>query len=257
MKDILSKNKIYLVLIVIIIVYLLVILLVVGNRHDNKNKYLYIAFSDSSIWLYKDSRYENVDRNRDDYNWLNFELYNKEGIIGKYRLYNYNSKWYAYDDNKQEIDVGSFIAFNGNISYKLLSNYEGNFNENDLSNLNKLLDGIKIINISDLTTKRKIEVDIDSDKKNEFIYVVSNIGNDYDDKKFIIVYVYDESGYHVLEKKQYDEGQLINNVYDVNYIINIDKSKTYDIIVTDVTEDGVCNSLYSIKNKEYVKMIGC
>ena len=200
---------------------------------------------------YKDGKF--IDIKEDEFDEMTtFSVYSNK-YLGKYNMLLVDDTWLIYNLDKSDTNIKYlYIAAKGNKKYKFIDFSIQKLNENDEVNLSKILKEYKINNYNELSVNQKIEIDIDKDGENEFIYSVSNVNSSYDeDKKFSFTYILDDGKYTYLNTKVFDENQDYMDVYQsyVYFILEFDKK--YNIFTVNVGSEDQTVNIFTKQSGKY------
>lgn len=213
---------------------------------------------DGKNWLRKTtlSQYDNKE----------YELYIDQEYKGDYELGYIDNQWYYYPEpncTATDINCGGESLFNKNF-IAISGNREVDVKKYDIIDVDKSEISPYYNNIGIVESERmkiqKISMDFDNDKKEEKLYIVSNVFmmNDHAQKYYSVLFMVDEKDIIILYKNITDV-ETENCDITVSNILDISKNKKYSIISRCIYNDmkGSCHELYELRNGKYVTVKKC
>ena len=253
-------KKKYIIIGSILFVYL-VLMVLVFNLKLFKNQ-TYIMVGNNGKIKY-DSGY--VDMDKSDaylYNWQWYHVYDDNKYLGKYKIRNYNDRWYAYDKANNYVKTSaSFLAIKSNRKYSVPQYKVEELGEADLSLLDKILKENGIREYETLYQNQKIVMDFDGDDENEQLYNVSNLYESNDSKFFSLLYYVDNDKVRILIKKITDKDNAFDAYnYTIQNLIDLKDNQKIELIIQRSCYSLSCNDcyeIYQLKFGKYKKIKGC
>jgi len=231
-----------------------------NNIENNENKnpvkpiYKYLVINNSDIWNYANNNWFTEKENRVEDK--KFKIYVNNEFFGNYYL-KYTTKWNIFNENKKFINYnGNILAYTEEFNVKVKNFTKENVADVDLNRINLILKGS--FSFEDLSNQEKIIVDLDNNGVTDKIISVSNIDSENQNKYFNLVYVDINGAIKVLLNDVVEiKNLLIEPIYNIEYIVNIENNKYDNIIIKKgyFSDAGTTNSLmYQYVDNEY-KMI--
>lgn len=259
-------NKIYIKLLIGILMFGIITFVFFGipelKKRKNLNNSTNIVIDYNTFWSYdKENKWIN-NSNKIVFGNNKYNVYINKEYKGLYDIELSNDKWYYFDNNNNDMDFeGSLFAYNGSRKISMIDYSINTIAEDDLNYVIKAIDdkSINQINLSDLTVNEKVLLDLDNDGKNEEIYAISNFFCELCDdvKKFYsIAFIVDNNKITILNKSIGDDYYSMN-LYQINYIIDLDKDNNYEIVLSKSTagNNNIYNELFIKTRKGYKKAI--
>lgn len=251
-KETLSKNKVYIIIVIILLLYLGITYTVYKKNQKKENNTEYFV-TNNSKYIYLEGNLKKIE-NELELNWKDYNVYIDNKFLGKYKL-QYNNKWYVYNDQHDPIKYeGNVLAFT-NENIKVYEFNRQDITQEEIERINSYLTK-ENINIVDYNTyDSKIEYDMDNDGIKEKIYRINSKINNNNDNIFSLILV--EKGNKLIKVKS----NVANNesyekimIYDLYGIINIDKDNELEIVITEMkySQPNKRNEIvYKLKNNRY------
>ena len=250
------SKKTYIILIGILVVFFLVMFLIFGLDNIKKDSYDTTIVTDNAVWTMKKQRWDNVT-DFTNLNWKKYDVYTDNIKKGEYYLW-YNSKWYAFDKDKNAILLdGNLLGIKSNYDISVLSFDISEID--DYNYINSILEENDLPTDSEYTSSYKVELDYDSDGEEETFYVISNaFPMDFNpDKIFSIVFmVKNEAIYPIYTNIEDNMGFNGCKPY-INSFIDVDSDSKYEIILNcgKYSVSSTTSMLYEFKNNEFKMVI--
>lgn len=231
-----KKKKRYIVILVGLAVYVVIMLLALGDDLQIPSKdELTLIVEDSTIWSYSEGKWLNITNEKtvESLNWLDYNVYIDNKKIGDYYLWNDDSNWYIFDDNKQAISKdGTLLAYRSNYDIKIK-----NFSSQEIRNyyhVTKVLQDNNLNVPSSYELATQTTLDIDNDGQKETFYFVSNAfpieGNP--DKVFSFVFMVKNSEIYPIYS-EIDKNEGVNGCRPfLTAVLDIDKDNKYEMVIS-------------------------
>ena len=251
-----SKKRTYIVLIVIILVFFLVMFLMFGLDNIKKAKYETILIvDDNTAWKYKKNKWINVISSSDfkTLSWKKYKVFENREELGEYYLW-HDDKWYAFDDDKNAINIGGNIfAYDSNIDINMY-----NFEEEEIEDftyVNKVLSDNNLDVSDDFTTSYKVSFDFDNDGSIEDFYVISNAFTMDSNPKYIcsIVFMVKSDNIYSLYSDITPNSSFNGCKPYFTNILDVDNDKVYEFILScsQYSVSDTVNMLYKYEDNEF------
>lgn len=171
-------KKVYIILFVLLIIFFIIMFSLFGVEEVTQQSYssTIILGDNNTVWRYdnKNWTYLSSPSSLQDLSWSKYNVFDNNKYIGKYLLWNDDDRWYAFDDDKNAIQIdGSLLGISSNYDLKV-----GMFQEtkiSDKSSINYVLKDNDLSLSSEFTSLYKIDFDIDGDSLEEEFYIMSNV----------------------------------------------------------------------------------
>lgn len=258
-------KKNYITLLAVLIIFGIVVFILVGipelKKREALKKSTNIVIGYDTFWSYdSENKWRNMDK-KIVYGSKKFSVYIDKKFKGNFDIDLINDKWYYFNsENNEESYQGELFAHNGSRNIKLVDYNSSLITVDDLKYLNDIFDNIDIsaIILNDLLIGQKVTIDIDNDSKNECIYSISNFYCEQCNKNkyFSTVFIVDNNNVTILDKSYNENDYYEIPLYSLEYIIDIDENKNYELILSRTTAGN--NKTYHelfIKNKEIYKKV--
>ena len=252
-----------------IIIGILICILIAGTiilkRVNIDIKEAYISIGNSSLIEVKDDNWKYVASNRlSNFEWNKFDIYAGNEYIGNYNI-QYNNIWYIFDDNYNSVNYNNMLFMIRDTNSYLYDFERKEINDDDLVDVKKNLDKLKIVYEDGKIGGYKIYIDIDDDGVNEVLFNIGDISDDTisDDGTIIndnygniysLIYLVKDDKIYFLEKSiQNQEDYYTMPYYDIAYIAKIGNNNNYKFIIYKSyfgSEDINCYSVYEFKNNK-------
>ena len=177
--------------------------------------------------------------------WTKFNVYSNQEYVGKFSV-NVNNKFYFFDDKIKSHEIEyPFIAFGVDLNIKLVNYKEDSISDNDTVIINNYLKSKKNNYTGQFNVLKKYDVDLNNDKNNDYIYVVSN--QLYTDNYIYSVFAYVDSKYIDISYLSKDDNY---KSYDLAWVLSVGNDNYNDIILKDnSSEKGNCYLLRYANDK--------
>lgn len=239
------------IIVVISIVALYILLAFVISNYVGNDTYLLMG--ENVRFHYHNGEWTN-DENEEKY--TNCQVYDKNdySYLGKYTA-SYTSDWHI-DMNKSVIN-NDVLLFRSNKKLKLLS-IKRNYELED-SEVKKALAKFKLP--TDGYLGYYVSADIDNDGNIEYIYSITNVdvgmyrkASEY----YTLIYMVKDND--IIEISLEKSNMYLSSVYEIGYILNVDKNSDYELIIT---KGGIIKEtnemyadMYGLIDGKYVKLVG-
>lgn len=234
----LKKNKTYVIVIVVLIIYLIVFRIVSLNLNKENSKYASIVVDGINIWEYKNSTW-NILGEDEFVNDEIYDLYSSTEFYGDYNVRVNNGKLYAFDSKYNSLKYnGSIMGINSNYDINVIPVSFYGVNDSDRNILNGYINNNYTYDI------KRFNVDIDSDKEEEFLYVIEYFENNA--SLYSEIYYYDGGLRDVIS----NDGSRYN-IYDIAYVVDINNDKKYELIVSSDYLGNVSYKVYKLSGKNF------
>lgn len=260
-----KKTYIFFLSSIIIFGIIVFILFGIPELKNSKSviKNLNIIIGHDTFWGYDKKSGWDVKTKNIIYGNKTYNVYIDSNYKGKYDIELVNETYYFYDKNINKVNYsGDLFAYSGDANIIINNDYNtSQIGLDDIKYVNKFINELKNEKISlfDLTTNKKIEFDIDNDKKDEQIYILSNFGCDncQNSNYFSLVFIVDNNKASLLSKSYSENDYYGINFYDLAYIIDINNDNNYEIILSKSTfgNNKTYHELFEKTKKGYIKVI--
>lgn len=231
------SKKVYIILFIVLFIFFIVMFSLFGVDNIKQEQYSStIIVGDSSVWKYDNKRWLNI-RTRtslDELSWQKYHIFVNNEEIGEYNLWYNSDRWYAFDDQKNAIQVdNTLIAYKANYDIKIKS-FEIVDVEND-NYVNQVLQKHNIGLSSIPTSKYKIKFDFDNDQIEEDFYIISNaFSTDTEPEKTysIAFYVKDDNIYYLYENVESSYGSYDGCKPYYNAFLDVNNDNIYELILS-------------------------
>ena len=243
-------NKKVPIIIICILLLIIVSLLFIfkddlKDNEENTETY-YLVIGDDTIWSYdgkwKAVGYENVNNKK-------MNVYIDSNYVGLKTL-KYGTKWNVFSGNNYEYYEGNMLAMSDNFGDIL----KFSITDIDDADLNKINNILKLkLSLEDISIVEKVSIDLNNDGKLDSIVNVSNLDSEDEVSYFNLVYTVIDGDVNVLINEVIDVKDYFNApIYNVNYILNIDK-ENYIVIKKGYFSDAgkTGNNLYEFIDGKY------
>ena len=239
-----DKKKSIIIISVVLIICLLIVFLVSSLSSNNYSHYYLVL--DNEIIKYEDESYTKVDPS--DMDKESFKILSLKTYLGNffYDHYDYDSSniFFMKEDKSYLFDK-PLLGLQDNAEY---INYEKiNLEEEELLSFIPTFDKVNIDNTSFFTEASKVEIDLDNNGEIDYIYNFLYEGEDEsDDFSTIIVEI--NGNRSILDE---DIPKEVDNIYEITkmsleYILDLDNDKNYELIFTKTTSDNPEYSIYKL-----------
>ena len=173
--------------------------------------------------------------------------------MGNYYSDHYDSESdliFFKQDDKSYVFKDSIIGLQNNVDY--IEFEKLSFDKDDLELLNSIYNGRRFDSIKEFTEASKVVIDLDNNGVDDIIYnAIYELDNDY---IYSVIFVNLNGNIQILDEDQgYDEGKrVVNTIFLLEYIIDINKDKKYELIFSKYNSDVPSYSIYSLED-EYVE----
>lgn len=232
--------------ILIIIISILIIILI--NNSNSNSTYIII---DNEVIKYEDGLYNTVPF-EESIDKL-FRIMAQGNYMGNYYSDHYDSESdliFFKQDDKSYVFKDSIIGLQNNVDY--IEFEKLSFDKDDLKLLNSIYNGRRFDSIKEFTEASKVVIDLDNNGVDDIIYnAIYELDNDY---IYSVIFVNLNGNIQILDEDQgYDEGKrVVNTIFLLEYIIDINKDKKYELIFSKYNNDVPSYSIYSLED-EYVE----
>lgn len=250
-----GKKKDYIILYTLLGIYLIVTLCFYGYQEflkfREKQKNTYLIFGNSIKFQYENGEWTDIEDEK-KYNLINYDIYIDNVKLGNYKLQDFKSKWYLFDDNRNSIQYnGILLAVNTKRNFSTVDYEIKRIDKNDEIILNNILQKHQI-NKYKLNVNQKVTLDFDSDGVKETLYAISNAFIQDEQKSFALLFIIDDNETIILKQVYKDSGMKDEiPLMKIINIIDIDDDKKYEIIVDESYFNNIrpCSSMYQYDGK--------
>lgn len=251
-----KKLLLYIFLIMLAIVYIIIYIfdyqtigyLVIGGN-------TYIKYTKNNLKVEK-----NININP-KLNYKKYKIYDGEKFIDGYLKF-YNDDYLGdviytlYNNSIDEEKIyNSLLAYTGNINIDVADTIiTDKISDNDKNILRSKLNGITS-NLEDMEFK-KITVDINNDNQKEYIYYVYKYDTEIN-KIYNSIFMIDSNNNIIdIVGNDVSTGEDYKfNVYDINYVADVDMDGEYEVILSSFYEESLTNyEIYKLKNSKFEKL---
>lgn len=218
----------------------------------------------NTVWKYENKRWK-VINNISSYDNQFYNLYIDNKLKGTYELGYMDAGWNYYEKDcfANSLDCKNyslvdekFIAIAGDRDVTLKKFKVINVDKSEIREIMKELH----ISESENMKIEKIVLDLDNDKTDEEIYIISNVfmQNEFVNKYYSILLI--KKGKKIMTLyKNITDTENENCDIQVPYILDMSVNKKYSIISQCMYNDlvGSCHELYEWYNGEYKRVIKC
>lgn len=255
-----KNKKKYLFLLIVLLSYFAVIFVIFGlDNLKSKLDNIHIILSPNIKWSLSKGKWENIDGQVNLYNLQKYELYVNHKYLGNYKTL-YNEKWRFLDDDNHSVNyVGNVFGYRGNRKVEMID-FQYQQISSDLI-LSQVLEREKLSAFDDYIIKRRIEIDLDNDQKDEYIYEVGNVFNfeTSDHYSYSLLFVIDDKEIDMLRKEVASSEEMLDICSShIKDIIDINNDGNYELITSCIHYDLIpdCYQLYQMDNKgKYTSLI--
>lgn len=224
-----KDNKVIIVLLVLLFIFFIVMFALFGINNIKQDSYSStIIIGDSTVWKYNNKKWLNIrlSSSLEELSWKTYSIYSANEKLGDYQLWYSDNKWYAFDKDKNAVNLpDKFIAYDSNFKINML-NFEKKQVE-DYTYVYKVLEENSIPVDSTYSSIYKTSIDFDKDGIEEDFYIATNaLSFDSADKTF---------GFAFMVKNN----EIYQIYYDVDSNNYYDGCKPYYNTFLDVNNDGV------------------
>ncbi len=247
------SKKIPIIIICILLLIIVVLLFIFKDdlKSDNKNSEVYyLVIGDDTIWSYdgkwKNTSYQGVNNK-------SMDVYIDSNYVGLKTL-KYGSKWNIFSGNNYEYYEGNMLAISNDFG-TLVKFSITDIDNADLKKINNILK-LKL-SLEDISIVEKVSIDLNNDGKLDSIVNVSNLDSEDEVSYFNLVYTVIDGEVNVLINEVIDVKDYFNApIYNVNYILNIDK-ENYIVIKKGYFSDAgkTGNNMYQLIDGKYELVI--
>lgn len=250
-----KDNKVIIALLVLLTIFFIVMFALFGiNNIKQENYSTTIIIGDSTVWKYNNKKWLNIrlDSSLEELSWKEYDIYSNNEKLGNYQLWHNEGKWYAFDKEKNAINLpDKFIAYDTNFKLNII-----NFNKNqvdDYTYIYKVLEDNNIPTNSNYSSIYKTNIDFDNDGTEEVFYIATNaLSFDNTDKIFGFAFMVKNSEIYPI----YTDIDS-NNYYDgckpyYNTFLDVNNDGVYEFILTcgKYSKQGQIDMLYQwVDNK--------
>lgn len=252
-----EKKKIMIVISILAIYFVIMVVIYGFDRVKNKFYHLDFILTPNTYISYENGHFKDVT----DTSILgkNYQIYENHKFLYYGVLQYTNEKWYAFDNNKPLTLPEDFFAYHGNAKIDIVNFEEKEMSVNEISEAKKILVERGILFEPIFTKTKKIEIDINNDKKKETIYIISNtLGMEEQESYFSISYIKIKNKISILSSN------LSKDMYDVpsltlKEIIDVDQNKKYELLFRKIYFDqiGTCYEIFGYGKKGYQLLKEC
>ncbi len=261
MKKIEGKYKFAFILLILYIILMAIIFGPIILRGKTK---MYLLIGSTAKWKFENNEWEDIESNETDlYAFKNFDVYIDQKKFGNYQVAFSQSKWYLFQNNKTPVNYrGDFLGVRSNSDYQVAQFERVDLDESDNVYLEKVFKNHGFDKIERYQEGYKVLFDLDGDKKDETIYVVSNMfpSSFAPATIFNFVFVVDNEKIEMV----YEMTDAFTNLYNqckirLQYLIDVDNNNHYEIILNCgyYSTMGSCTSMYEKQGKKYVQIKAC
>ena len=219
----------------------------------------YLIINGENFYEYKDDQITTISFSDTDFENDRFNVYNDSKNRGSFYVSKDSSeyqfiKFFRSKGSDGYIPKLPFIALTQGM--ELINFTKEELNDKDIEDLKKLLLDKEINDFGKLFKSYKINVDLDNDKVNETIYVISNYDyvNVYDNM-FSMIYVNDDNKQYILEENYYTKDNIEDFIQlNVSYILDLNGDKNYTIVVSSSDNNTTIDNFYLKSNNYYRQM---
>lgn len=171
-------KKIYIILLILLVIFFIIMFSLFGVDEVTQQSYsaTIILGDNNTVWRYdnKNWSYLSSPASLQNLSWAKYSVFDNNEYIGDYLLWNDDDRWYAFDDDKNAVQVdGKLLGVSANYDLKV-----GNFQEqsvDDKTFVDKVLEENDLSVSSEFTSLYKINFDFDGDSQEEEFYIMSNV----------------------------------------------------------------------------------
>lgn len=225
----------YGIAILLIILYLFLYIFSTSIKKSDKKgeEPIYIVINTKHQFAYQNGKVSNaVDWNQ-IYGTKKFYSYNDSTYLGQYKLMQYDTALYLFDDNQNSVEYdGELFTYSSPQKIETVnSNFVSLDNEIKLV-LNELIQKNNLVMPAEnnLAFLQKIPVDLDGNGDNEIIYAISSYPDVQSLQAFSFLY-YEDNGklYELLSNSTLTTDNV--NYYSITQAMDLDNDKKKELIV--------------------------
>lgn len=237
-----KKYKGYIIVIGVLVVYFVFAFIFASRSKKMDSQYISIVIDGVSGWEYKNREWNTInDFTRID-ETIKYKIYSYNNYYGDYTIKVTNNYLYGFDSDYNSLQYnGSILAYNSNIDVNVLSFDYLSADSGDIFILKDILDKYSIYN----TSIKKVIIDLNNDNNDEYIYIL-NIYNDNNDSIFSGIYLYDNELKEIIKSNN-----SYSSVYNVAYILDLDKDNIFEIVISSNFYDNFSYSIYNFEDDNY------
>ncbi len=255
-----KSNKVYIILIVTLFLFAGILYLLIGLPSRNVEKReITILTGEKTAFQLKNGYWQAVNSSYEigKYDWEKYSVYLDDEYSGEYYLWNDGDNFRLFDLQKQAVHYTEKMLalranFNLNVkTFEIFENIDYNY-------VLEMLESHGISSNESLTVNNYLNVDIDSDGKEETIYVVSNafIEEVEPETTFSFVFMIKDNKTYMLY--EYQEKNLFGNALKpyIHSILDADGDGSYEILLTcsRYSIEKPIYTLYKFDNQKFKKL---
>lgn len=250
-----KTEKAHKIVIIGVIIYVIIMLIIfLPGYIRNRTEKLYILSGDFIKIKYENGQWYNIT-NSDDYKLKEFKVYESGQYKGDYKLM-FTNKYHLYDTSGQTVSYnGQLFAYTGSLEMSVIDIENGEITESDKSNIEKVLEEVKVFEYEDLNLFQKASLDVDKDGVIETVYCINNYyAEKIPSKAFSIVFIEKNGKIDIIKEKVISSDKIYQEPsYEINKILDIKNDKNYELMIEQSyfsrPEDS-CVQLYRLSGKK-------
>ncbi len=251
-----AKKKNYYILFMILIIFLIIMFSLFGvkNLKAGKNKAI-IIIGDSSVWQYENSNWTNLTfkSSLQQLSWKKYNIYSNRNKLGNYYLW-YNDKWYAFDKNKDSVDISDdMFAYSANFDLNI-KNFEVQNTDID-DYISYVLESNDISSFDDFSSIYKFKIDVNGDNVDEDFYLISNAFSFNSDsaKTFSIAFMVKDNNIYYIYKDISDNKYFNGCKPFYNFFFDINSDGVLELVLScsKFSDGGQTDMLYTYDDNGY------
>lgn len=225
------------------------------QENDDSTEFDYLIVGNDECWIYNNGHWNETEpRDFDE----SFSVYVNNNYFGDYKL-KYGNVWNLFDTTNKYVHYnGKLLAVTSGISVNLMNYNIQNVNIDDMLEIDMILNS-NILQ-EDLTINEKLILDLDKNGINDKIINVSNLDAENQNIYFNLTYINLNNNLKILNKNIVEiENRLIEPVYNLEYVLNINNSEYDSIILRKgyFSNNGDTQRiLYEYNNENYLEIVG-
>lgn len=263
MRGKIKNNKTTIIIIISLLLYAFIMYFFFGRPYlMNKNKQISIFTDGKVLMSYESQKWS--QKLISDGVYENYNIYIDGKKFGKYNITPTDARLYLRKQNGQLVDFyGDFIGYSSNRKV-IVNEYSVDFVDINDEYVDKALKEKNITNCSDLSVNQKITVDIDGDKDNEYIYMISNAfsmneNSDVSLDRFSLIFYVKNNKIRIIDFEDYGNA-VISDTAEWFYMGNIQFYKDKLLMVRKQyysMKKEMCNEIYQYKSDKFEKVLEC
>lgn len=254
----------YKIAFVILVLYIGLMIYLFGAKIFSPKPKTYLLIGSTAQWKFDGSSWKNIESDEKDlYAWKNYDVFVDRKKFGNYKVTFSEKKWYLFENNRTPVNYqGDFLGIRSNRPYKVADFETEEVTTQDLPYIEKVLEDNGLKTNQSYTDSYKAVYDIDSDGKEETIYVISNMFPlDFAPSNvFNFVFVVDNGKIRMV----YKTIDAFTNMYNhckirLHYLVDTDDNGKYEIILNCnyYSTQGTCTTMYEKKGSKYERIKSC